>query len=174
MKNIFIFVNIVTIGLFLSACSSTEVKSNPTQANASANNVRTPASNAHHLEGDAAVSFIEKHFPNADVPGSVEGPFNYTVGKKTGIAKCFYPAMGGRSEGAEVNCELKEGGKTRNLKGDAAASFIDTNFPNADIPGIVEGKYKYGGKIKKGFAKCFYPAMGGRSDGQEPTCDVEY
>ena len=56
-----------------------------------------------------------------------------------------------------------------------ADEFIEKHFPNADIPGPVEGKFKYrSGARKKGYAKCFVPAMGGRSDGIESSCSVTY
>jgi|GEM_PF-2524979 hypothetical protein len=173
MKRVSLLLGVIALaGSGLIGCSSLS-KSTSAKTEASSEN-RFPASKTHQLVGDAAVSFIEKHFPNAEIPGNVEGSFTYTVGKKTGHAKCFYPAMGGRSNGVEPSCDIKEAGKTRHISGDAAAEFIDRYFPDAEIPGNVSGKYKYGGILKKGYAKCFYPAMGGQSNGIEPTCDVTY
>jgi len=63
------------------------------------------------------------------------------------------------------------------LSGDAAESFIFRHFPNADIPGPVKGLFHYtdkNGQIRRGYADCFVPAMGERSDGVESSCDVIY
>jgi hypothetical protein len=66
--------------------------------------------------------------------------------------------------------------KTVELKSDAADSFIARHFPNAAIPGPVEGAFKYvrHGRITRGHAKCFVPAMGERSDGVVSSCKVAY
>jgi hypothetical protein len=67
--------------------------------------------------------------------------------------------------------------KTVQLTDAAAESFIDRHFPDAEIPGPVQGIFHYinrHGVEKQGYASCFYPAMGGRSDGQVTTCDVIY
>jgi hypothetical protein len=63
------------------------------------------------------------------------------------------------------------------LSGDAAESFIFRHFPDADIPGPVKGLFHYtdkNGQTRRGYAECFVPAMGGRSDGIESSCDVIY
>jgi hypothetical protein len=67
--------------------------------------------------------------------------------------------------------------KTVVLSGDAADKFIERHFPNADIPGPVKGAFKYVnryGKIARGYAKCFVPAMGGQSNGEVSSCNVRY
>jgi hypothetical protein len=51
------------------------------------------------LKGNAADAFIEKHFPNASIPGHVGGSFK-------GYARCFVPAMGGRSNGQVSSCTV--------------------------------------------------------------------
>ena len=61
---------------------------------------------------------------------------------KVGYAKCFVPAMGGRSDGVESSCDISDAGKNagsassshKELSGRAADEFIDKHFPNADIP----------------------------------------
>lgn len=62
------------------------------------------------------------------------------------------------------------------LKGAAADAFIARNFPNAEIPGEVSGKFTWvrHGYQHVGRAKCFVPAMGARSDGAVSTCTVWY
>jgi hypothetical protein len=63
------------------------------------------------------------------------------------------------------------------LTGSAAESFIGRHFPDAEIPGPVKGVFNYvdkNGKTLRGYADCFVPAMGGRSDGEVSTCDVIY
>jgi hypothetical protein len=72
----------------------------------------SPIANARTiiLKGDAADAFISKHFPNADIPGPVEGPFVYLnrMGRRTkGFARCSVPAMGARSDGAVSTCTVK-------------------------------------------------------------------
>lgn len=67
--------------------------------------------------------------------------------------------------------------KNVQLVGDRADSFISRHFPDAEIPGEVEGVFEYMNKAglkKRGYAQCFVPAMGGRSDGYVSTCDVIY
>lgn len=67
--------------------------------------------------------------------------------------------------------------QTVTLSGDAAVSFINRHFPNASIPGTVEGVFHYinrNGAEKPGYAQCFVPAMGESSDGVVPSCTVEY
>jgi hypothetical protein len=71
-----------------------------------------PSTNARTmiLKGDAADAFVSKHFPNADIPGPVEGPFVYLnrMGRRTkGFARCSVPAMGARSDGAVSTCTVK-------------------------------------------------------------------
>ena len=64
-----------------------------------------------------------------------------------------------------------------NLDGDKADSFISRHFPDAEIPGPVKGTFQYinkNGEKKQGYAECFVPAMGGRSDGQVSSCSVIY
>ncbi len=130
------------------------------------------------LKDAAAESFITRHFPDADVPGPVEGFFNYKNKRgveKEGYAKCFYPAMGGRSDGAVTTCSVNYLPVV--LTDAAAESFITRHFPDAEIPGPVAGAFTYVNKrgMKKiGNAKCFYPAMGGRSNGDVTTCSVVY
>jgi hypothetical protein len=61
------------------------------------------------LKGAAADSFIAKYFPNAVIPGPVEGAFVYIGkwgGNRRGHAKCDVPAMGARSEGAVSRCSV--------------------------------------------------------------------
>ena len=63
------------------------------------------------------------------------------------------------------------------LDGDNADSFITRHFPDAEIPGQVKGLFHYvdkNGKVRRGYADCFVPAMGGRSDGFVSTCEVIY
>ena len=67
--------------------------------------------------------------------------------------------------------------KTVSLSGARAEAFIARHFPDAEIPGPVVGRFDYvtkNGQPLKGYAECFVPAMGGRSDGQVSTCDVIY
>lgn len=174
MKNIFSLsaALVVVIAAFTATAEGTK-KDQPKDA---AGKERTPAGSTYHrhLEGNAAAAFIMKHFPNADIPGPVKDSYLYEVHAKTGTANCNYPAMGGQSVGAVPTCTLKEGDSIRTIQEDEAVSFIQANFPNADIPGVVKGKYHYGGKMKKATADCNYPAMGARSAGAVVTCDVEY
>lgn len=99
MSKSFIYGCVLSTAFVLSACSSVSMNSHA--------EIRTPASKAERLEGDAAVEFINKHFPNAEVPGPVEGEYNYGGTKKQGYAKCFYPVMGGRSAGQLPSCEVQ-------------------------------------------------------------------
>lgn len=67
--------------------------------------------------------------------------------------------------------------KNVTLSGDSAVSFIERHFPDADIPGPVKGVFNYTnkhGQVRRGYAECFVPAMGGRSNGEVSTCDVIY
>jgi hypothetical protein len=67
--------------------------------------------------------------------------------------------------------------KTKNLSDDSACEFLAKYFPDAAIPGRVSGTFVYVNKrseLKHGYADCFYPAMGGRSQGLVPTCEVIY
>jgi hypothetical protein len=67
--------------------------------------------------------------------------------------------------------------KTKNLSGDSACEFLAKYFPDAAIPGRVSGRFSYinkRGELKHGYADCFYPAMGGRSNGIVPSCEVIY
>lgn len=67
--------------------------------------------------------------------------------------------------------------KNITLSGYQADSFIERHFPDADIPGPVKGTFQYvdkNGKIRRGYAECFVPAMGGRSNGIVSSCDVIY
>ena len=136
---------------------------------------RKPASVTRHLTGVAAEEFVTRHFPNADIPGPVEGKFAYVSGRKNGFAKCDIPAMGEASDGVQSTCVVTEGKKTQTLSGPAAEEFVEKHFPNADIPGTVQGKFVYAPSAKRtGYAKCNVPAMGEASDGVEATCDVTY
>ncbi len=60
------------------------------------------------LKGAAADAFIAKYFPNAYIPGEVDGPFTaIRHGRKhVGHAKCNVPAMGARSDGAVSTCAV--------------------------------------------------------------------
>jgi len=62
------------------------------------------------LKGDkAAGDFIEKHFPNASIPGPVSGRFTYVDNRgrrRKGYADCDVPAMGARSDGAVSECTI--------------------------------------------------------------------
>ena len=62
------------------------------------------------------------------------------------------------------------------LRGGEADAFISKNFPGAEIPGEVKGKFTYIEHRHKrvGHAKCDVPAMGGRSEGAVSTCAVTY
>jgi hypothetical protein len=62
-----------------------------------------------HLKGAKADAFIAKHFPNAVIPGDVDGKFTYkTYGHKhIGRAHCHVPAMGERSNGVVSSCTVK-------------------------------------------------------------------
>ena len=63
------------------------------------------------------------------------------------------------------------------LSDTVAESFIERHFPDAEIPGPVKGLFHYidkNGKKRRGYAECFVPAMGGRSDGFVSSCDVIY
>jgi hypothetical protein len=67
--------------------------------------------------------------------------------------------------------------KNVSLSGDAADSFIERHFPDAEIPGPVKGTFDYtdkNGNVRRGYAECFVPAMGGRSDGMVSSCNVIY
>jgi len=61
-----------------------------------------------HLKGEKADAFIAKYFPNADIPGPVQGKFTYVKGrhKVIGRATCNVPAMGARSDGAVSTCTV--------------------------------------------------------------------
>jgi len=62
------------------------------------------------LKGDAADSFIGRHFPDASIPGPVSGAFTYInkMGKQSrGFAQCSVPAMGGRSDGEVSECSVR-------------------------------------------------------------------
>ncbi|ARN83045.1 hypothetical protein [Methylocystis bryophila] len=61
------------------------------------------------LKGAKADAFIAKYFPNADIPGPVEGSFTYKKGARTAVghASCNVPAMGARSEGEVSTCTVK-------------------------------------------------------------------
>ncbi len=63
--------------------------------------------------------------------------------------------------------------KTVSLRAGKADAFVAKNFPNADIPGDVAGKFTYGGG-KIGHGECHVPAMGERSDGAVSTCKLVY
>jgi hypothetical protein len=69
-----------------------------------------------------------------------------------------------------------DGGRPAILKGKAAEDFIAKYFPKADIPGPVNGRFRYyaHGHIHVGHANCDVPAMGARSDGAVSTCTVWY
>jgi hypothetical protein len=61
------------------------------------------------LSEAAANSFIERHFPDASIPGPVKGAFQYVDKQgniRRGHAECFVPAMGSRSEGAVSRCDV--------------------------------------------------------------------
>jgi hypothetical protein len=61
------------------------------------------------LTGAAAASFIERHFPDAAIPGQVKGAFQYADKQgniRRGYAECFVPAMGAHSEGAVSRCDV--------------------------------------------------------------------
>lgn len=130
------------------------------------------------IVGESAESFIDKYFPDAEIPGTVEGFFSYigkTGARQTAYAKCFSPAMGARSNGTQTGCIIQYSIVT--LKGKAAESFIAQHFADAEIPGKIEGSFTYTnrkGSHASGYAKCFYPAMGSRSDGEVTTCSVAY
>jgi hypothetical protein len=67
--------------------------------------------------------------------------------------------------------------KNVSLKDEVARAFIHKHFPDAYIPGEVEGNFTYiskNGKKKHGYAKCDYPAMGAASEGSVPICSVKY
>jgi hypothetical protein len=67
--------------------------------------------------------------------------------------------------------------KTIFLENEKADAFIARHFPDAAIPGPVRGVFRYVNRrneVRQGFADCFVPAMGGRSDGFVSTCSVEY
>ncbi len=65
---------------------------------------------------------------------------------------------------------------TVHLKGPQADAFIHQHFPNASIPGPVQGRFPYRvhGLLRHGHATCSVPAMGARSDGVVSTCTVRY
>jgi hypothetical protein len=62
------------------------------------------------LKGDkVAGDFIQKHFPNASIPGPVSGRFTYVDNRgrrRKGYADCDVPAMGARSDGAVSECTI--------------------------------------------------------------------
>jgi hypothetical protein len=62
-----------------------------------------------HLEGGKADNFIAKHFPNAVIPGDVNGRFTYVAKghKHIGRAHCHVPAMGERSDGVFSTCNVE-------------------------------------------------------------------
>ena len=61
-----------------------------------------------HLKGKKADAIIAKHFPEASIPGPVEGAFTYGAFhyKRFGHASCNAPAMGARSDGAVSTCTV--------------------------------------------------------------------
>ena len=64
-----------------------------------------------------------------------------------------------------------------NLTGEAADIFIKSEFPDAPIPGPVEGAFTYtnkSGEQIKGYADCSVPAMGARSEGAVSVCTINY
>jgi hypothetical protein len=130
------------------------------------------AANGNEISGSKAEDFISKYFPDAGIPGPVKGAFTYCASWKTGKADCFVPAMGGQSNGVEASCELTGDGKKKKISGSDAQNFIDKNFPDAAIPGPVKGAYPFCGGKKTGKADCFVPAMGGQSNGVEPSCEI--
>ena len=67
--------------------------------------------------------------------------------------------------------------KNVSLEGDAADSFIARHFPQAEIPGQIKDVFQYidkNGKQRRGYADCFVPAMGARSDGAVSSCSIIY
>jgi hypothetical protein len=62
-----------------------------------------------HLSGKKADAFIARHFPNADIPGDVDGGFSYVARgcKRFGRAHCHVPAMGERSDGVVSSCTVR-------------------------------------------------------------------
>jgi hypothetical protein len=67
--------------------------------------------------------------------------------------------------------------QTVTLDDAAADDFIARHFPDASIPGPVNGTFKYvakDGRTLQGYADCFVPAMGERSDGVVSTCTIQY
>lgn len=131
------------------------------------------ASKKNVISGEQAENFITKYFPDAAIPGSVDGSFTYCVTKKKAKAHCFVPAMGGRSNGAETYCETIVNGKKKQLHGSLADDFINKHFPDAEMPGRVKGTYSYCANKKTAKADCFVPAMGGRSNGVESSCKIK-
>ena len=73
-------------------------------------------------------------------------------------------------------CASPAHARTVHLRGDEADAFITKNFPAAEIPGEVKGKFTYieHGHKRVGHAKYDVPAMGGRSDGAVSTCAVVF
>jgi hypothetical protein len=64
---------------------------------------------AAKLRGPARDAFVAKYFPNAAVPRRIKGQFTYTSksgAKGSGLAKCDFPAMGARSDGAVSLCKV--------------------------------------------------------------------
>ena len=62
----------------IGACLVAGCTTAPTTTANQANNQtmgRAPASGAQHLTGRAAEEFINEHFPDAAIPGPVEGTF---------------------------------------------------------------------------------------------------
>jgi hypothetical protein len=61
------------------------------------------------LSGKKADAFVAKHFPNADIPGDVDGRFSYVAGgrERFGRAHCHVPAMGERSNGVVSSCTVR-------------------------------------------------------------------
>ena len=104
MKNIYTLSIVFIIGLHLSAC---QFLPNQTETNrVTTTQDQAVASRSQHLSGKSAIAFIKAHFPDADIPGTVEGVY-YTKEQQAGYAKCFYPAMGARSMGQVPTCDLQ-------------------------------------------------------------------
>jgi len=57
--------------------------------------------------------------------------------------------------------------------GDKADAFIAKYLPGASIPGPINQAFTYG-HHRHGWASCYVPAMGGRSDGQVSECYVKF
>ncbi len=61
------------------------------------------------LAGASADQFIARHYPHAEIPGSINAAFSYYAHHRLrhGWGSCIVPAMGARSDGQVSTCYVK-------------------------------------------------------------------